>query len=323
MNNLVTVIVPVYNVEKYLDRCIRSIITQTYRDLEIILVDDGSTDNSGKISDDYALIDSRINVIHKENGGLSSARNRALDIAKGDYIAFVDSDDYIESTMIEGMMNNFISAEVDIVVCGYNVVNEEGEVVCKKTGAFEKLMSGEEMTKDILLDKFPYSFAWNKIYRKSLFLDVRYPEGRYYEDIPVTYKLAYRAKHIYIKNNCYYNYFLYRSGNTTSELSSKKAAFSYYCALMNSFEIRQFINDKAIYSEIDSIVSKGIQNWTKETLKNSVKNGYNEFIKYERLLSELYQANNMDLNHTGIILYLRERSKYSVKTILKKIIGRK
>ena len=114
----VSVIIPVYNVENYIHRCLNSVISQTYDNLEIILVDDGSTDDSGRICDEYKEKDGRGVVIHKENGGQATARNFALDIATGDYIAFVDSDDYIEEDMFYSMMNEFIYNDVDIVVCG-------------------------------------------------------------------------------------------------------------------------------------------------------------------------------------------------------------
>ena len=116
---LISVIVPVYNVENYLPRCLDSIINQTYTNLEILLVDDGATDNSGKLCDEYAQKDNRIRVFHKENGGVSSARNMGLDNATGEYIAFVDSDDYIDKCMYEIMLNSSVQNNADIVVCGY------------------------------------------------------------------------------------------------------------------------------------------------------------------------------------------------------------
>lgn len=119
MNDLISIIVPVYNVEKYLNKCIDSIINQTYKNIEIILVDDGSTDNSGKICDEYLLRDSRIKVIHKNNGGLSSARNEGINISSGEYIGFVDSDDWVEPNMYEEMYKKILYSNADIVDCGY------------------------------------------------------------------------------------------------------------------------------------------------------------------------------------------------------------
>lgn len=129
MDKLISVIVPIYNVEKYLTKCIESIINQTYENLEIILVDDGSPDNCPIICDEYAKRDSRVKVIHKKNGGLSDARNAGLDIATGEYIMFIDSDDFVEIDMMESMMNNMIDNNVDLVVCNIKYIYDNSEKV--------------------------------------------------------------------------------------------------------------------------------------------------------------------------------------------------
>ena len=121
MGNLISIIVAIYNVDQYLEQCIDSIINQSYKNLEIILVNDGSTDNSKNICDYYSEIDKRIKVVHKKNGGVSSARNTGIDIATGDYIAFVDSDDYLELNMYETMINNLEQNQCDMGVCGYSI----------------------------------------------------------------------------------------------------------------------------------------------------------------------------------------------------------
>ena len=126
MNYLISVIVPVYKAEKYLNQCIESIVSQTYQNLQIILVDDGSPDNCPAICDDWAKKDRRIVVIHKENGGQSSARNVGLDIARGEYVGFVDADDFIDHDMYEILLHSLVSTNVDIVCCGSRIVNEKG-----------------------------------------------------------------------------------------------------------------------------------------------------------------------------------------------------
>ena len=127
----ISVIVPVYNVERYLKRCIESIINQTYKDLEIILVDDGSTDSSGNICDEYKKIDKRISVIHKKNGGLSDARNEGLKVVTGTYIAFVDSDDFLDLDMYEYMQKNIEKENADIVICGTKIDYDNGKIIVK------------------------------------------------------------------------------------------------------------------------------------------------------------------------------------------------
>ena len=167
-NDLVSVIVPIYNVEKYLKKCIDSIINQTYQNIEVILVDDGSTDNSGKICDEYIEIDSRISVIHKKNGGLSSARNAGLEKANGKYILFEDSDDYIEENLFQKCIKKMQIEDADICVFGYQKENDDG-VIYQKYKFGEFCVSNEvfenELYKRLIDNSFGY--VWNKIYKLS------------------------------------------------------------------------------------------------------------------------------------------------------------
>ena len=131
MNETISIIIPVYNVEKYLNKCLNSVIEQTYKNIEVILIDDGSTDNSGKICDEYAKNDIRIKIIHQQNGGVSTARNNGLEHATGKYITFVDSDDYIEKEMIETMAKKIMKKNADIVICGVTDRDEENNIINK------------------------------------------------------------------------------------------------------------------------------------------------------------------------------------------------
>lgn len=207
---MISVIVPVYNVEPYLCRCIDSIIAQTYKDLEIILVDDGSPDNCGAICDEYAVKDSRVKVIHKKNGGLSSARNAGLVAATGEYIAFVDSDDWIDCTMYAKMVQLAAYYDADIVECGYRWVkpdktlddkNNRSVDVYSNLEALNMLYFGDQMFGGISI------VAWNKIYRKMLFDEIRYPEGFIHEDVGTTPKLIYLANRVVKINQNFYNFF--------------------------------------------------------------------------------------------------------------------
>ena len=199
---LLSIIVPVYNVEAYLHDCIDSILGQTFCDFELILVDDGSTDGCPEICDHYAIRDSRVKVIHKENGGLSSARNAGMSVAKTDLFSFIDSDDYIHPQMLDALMSPFLGSEkVDISMCRYLRCNEEEEC---DTGRLcipsPQIMSSVRALGIVYRDEIPnITFvAWNKIYRRDLFVrsDVEYPEGRLYEDGFTTYRLMYEAKKI-------------------------------------------------------------------------------------------------------------------------------
>lgn len=207
MEELITVIVPIYNVEKYLKQCLDSIINQTYKNLEIILVDDGSPDNCGKICDNYAEKDNRIKVIHKENGGLSSARNAGLDIATGDYISFIDSDDYVAENFIETLYKLCIENNCDISECDF--LKFENEVCTNKMNANIEMYSNYEMQKRLYVFEFSVRgvIVWNKLYKKYLFENIRFPFGKINEDEFITYKVLYNCKsNIAVTNNQLYYY---------------------------------------------------------------------------------------------------------------------
>ena len=208
---MISIIVPVYNVEKYLNRCVDSIINQTYKNLEIILVDDGSTDNSGKICDEYQKKDSRIKVIHKTNGGMSSARNAGLDIATGNYIAFVDSDDYIALNMMATMRGYVVDNNVDMAVCGFTrltenkILSERGkEVIC---GIYnpEKLFESETAHIDGVKDRVSLytESLCNKLYKRYIFDDLRLRIGKNHEDFYLMHYIINKCQKVYLSNDLF------------------------------------------------------------------------------------------------------------------------
>ena len=181
----VSIIVPVYNVEKYIEQCIQSLRTQSLRDIEIILVDDGSSDNCPMLCDKYTRIDKRIKVIHKQNGGLSSARNEGLNICQGDYIGFVDSDDWIDKYMYERLYNLCEERNADIGVCNF-FRNENNRTVEKEV--ITELNNIEGMRELFRGNLYRFS-ACNKLFKKSCFKNIIFPEGRVHEDLSTTYKV--------------------------------------------------------------------------------------------------------------------------------------
>lgn len=222
--NLISIVVPVFNVEKYLNECLDSIVYQTYNNLEIILVDDGSTDNSGEICDSYGIRDKRIKVIHKQNGGLSDARNVGIKIAKGKYITFVDSDDEIAKDMIEYLYIMLKRSNADIAVCQRSLIDEDGKAILTQTEKKCKdiiIQGYEECMKAYLKTSDIDTVAWGKLYKTSLFEDVSYPKGRYHEDVFTTYKLVAKSKTIAIGYEKKYLYRI-RQGSITQIAFSKK-----------------------------------------------------------------------------------------------------
>ena len=202
---LVSIIVPVYKVEPYLRRCLDSLSNQTYTHLEIILVDDGSPDGCPQICDEYAAQDNRIVVIHKENGGVSDARNVGLDICKGKFIAFVDSDDWVEQQYAETLLAPLLSENADISIGNHRIFSNEKEnfpIDELKSGMF----SNQEIINEMFTTRNQYKILWGKIFRKELFDNVRFPVGKIYEDEYAGYIPYFFAKKIFCINQILYHY---------------------------------------------------------------------------------------------------------------------
>lgn len=272
---LLSVIVPVYNVEKYIDECIESICNQTYKNLEIILVDDGSTDNSGKRCDYWAEQDNRIKVIHKQNGGISSARNAALDIASGEYVAFVDSDDLIMPTMYQEMIDN-ITDDKSIVVCDYEIIDESGNSLGCESNI---LMKNEYTPQDFLVSVYKSPrihtnvvVAWNKIYSKEFFDNVRYTDGFIHEDEEIIHRLVLSAKRIVFIARKLYLYRI-RSGSIMHSENKGRAIYKYIALRNRLYDCKNANFTKESLSLIATdYINQGIRCW------RSYKKGYCEKI---------------------------------------------
>lgn len=206
---LISVIVPIYNVEQYLNRCLKSIVKQSYKKLEIILVDDGSTDRCPQICDEWASKDNRIKVIHKKNGGLSDARNYGFEVATGEYIGYVDSDDWIELDMYEILMNVINREKSDIACCSVRKVWEDRDL--QSTDYINKLQitsfDTENALKLLIEDNILQQTVWNKLYRKDIIDGISFEVGRFHEDVFWSYRIIGNAKKISIVNIECYNYF--------------------------------------------------------------------------------------------------------------------
>jgi len=207
-NPLISIVVPVYKVEKYIHRCVNSLIQQSYRNLEIILVDDGSPDNCGKICDELALSDVRIKVLHKKNGGISDARNKGIDLATGEYIGFVDSDDYLHPQMYEILLNNLLNCQADMSVCSFLKVGDSflpGEIKRLDPNVFSNVEALGILNTFLGVNLV---VVWNKLYDKKLFEELRYPVGRHRgEDESVIHKLIFYSKKVAITEQKLYFYY--------------------------------------------------------------------------------------------------------------------
>lgn len=218
----ISIIVPVYNVDAYLERCLDSIIKQSFSNLEIILIDDGSTDLSGDICDKYENMDKRVVVVHKKNEGVSVARNIGLSLAKGDYISFVDSDDVISYDMYDKLYNNIKKTNSDISVCNYMVFRDQpsfdrdGEI-----SVFDK----KDALIDIISDGVITSFLWNKLFKKEVLENIVFPSNKIYEDMYVMPSLIERINRLCFDNSRLYGYF--KRDNSYVNTYNEKKNYNY------------------------------------------------------------------------------------------------
>lgn len=217
---LITVIVPIYNVAEYLPKCIDSIIKQTYNQLEIILVDDGSSDNSGQICDQFALKDTRIRVIHKVNGGLSDARNAGISIANGEYIGFVDADDFIEYNMYEKLYTSIKIANAQIGICGRWIENNGVTTEYQVDNKFEVMSNLQALQYYFIGEKIDSS-ACDKLFKKTLFDGVLFPKGKIHEDIFIMHQIIEKST-IVVRTGVPLYHYVNRTNSITKSNFSKK-----------------------------------------------------------------------------------------------------
>lgn len=245
--DLISVIIPVYNVEKYLAKCVDSVIDQSYKNLEIILVDDGATDSSGRICDEYAARDSRIICIHKKNGGLSDARNTGIEKMTGKYVTFIDSDDYVDKYFIEVLYRNLCENGADISISDFVKVKEKEipenpderekySIIC-----FDHRQSLEALYDDEY--KYQFTTAWGKLFTSKLYNQIRFPKGRNYEDTATTHKVLDKSKKVVYTNRTQYFYLTRETSITNCEKYIKDDV------ILSSYDRVQYFDEKG-YSDL-------------------------------------------------------------------------
>ena len=233
----ISIIVPVFNAgcETFV-RCIKSIINQSYRNLEIIIVDDGSNDGCEKICDDYLKIDNRIIVSHQVNQGVSVARNKGLSMISGEYIGFVDSDDWIEEDMIEYLFSNLIKYDVDISICSFRSFDKNDEILYEAQQTFQLISCVREVIKSFLIRN---EYLWNRLYKRYIFDSIVFPLNKTYEDVFATIYIAESVKSIVFLDGIKYNY---TSSNKDS--ITRRESFCSYMALLNTYIERNYYLEK-------------------------------------------------------------------------------
>lgn len=321
--DLISVIVPVYNVQKWLNKCVDSILGQTYENLEVILVDDGSPDRCGEICDEYAKMDARVKVIHQENARQGAARNNGLNIAKGEYIAFVDSDDYIAPDMYEKMLSELIKHNADMAVCGYYSITPYQEVAsCTNDGAL--VMDNHKAMKSYYEEALIGGAPWNKLYKRELWEEIRFLEKIFREDEYIFYRvLAKSQKTVHIGEAKYY----YNVREGSSEHSGFDAR---YMISVESID-RQLSFAEENYPELRESVMNGCIRTRYDLVERIVLSG--QFKKYEKEYRELtdFLKNNRETAMRlekrisrfikyGKITFVPKRFRLKIKLFVKKTL---
>ena len=284
-----SIIVPIYNVEPYLRRCIDSILAQTFTDFELILVDDGSPDNCPAICDEYAKKDPRIVVIHKENGGLSDARNAGLNIAKGDYIGFVDSDDLIHPQMYEHMIYRIIESNSDFAACGMKYIdNDENQFGCWPPESQDVVFSRNDFIEHFYPDvrRAIMQSVCNKLFCSKLFRELRFPKGKTYEDGMIQLDLYDQCSSIVVLKEYYYYYFCVREESIINSSYSKKQFDSIELSLKQYKYFEKLEIQEQQHYTLSVYVNNYLSNWF--AVKFKAKELSNEFLSYTREFNEYY-----------------------------------
>lgn len=272
MKKLISIIVPVYNVEKYIDKCINSMLNQTYKNIEIILVDDGSTDNSGKICDEYSQKDNRIKVIHQKNAGLSEARKIGYQKSTGGVIGFVDSDDFVEENMYEAMLKKMDEVNADIVFCDYNSITK-GKTDKRYFGKESKILNKDDGLKYLANDEIK-SFMCNKLYKRKCIKESDFYNGNVLEDYLCMTDIFNRSDLIYYLHSAFYNYV--RRDNS---LMNKNSLFKYWRACRYRLEWYEKNYNQYVDLCLNRLVRTSLTCFENKVLNDSEKNIIQKYCK--------------------------------------------
>ena len=288
-NDLISVVVPIYKVEKYLNNCIKSILIQTYENLEIILVDDGSPDSCPQICDALAKQDNRIKVIHKKNGGLSDARNAGLEISKGKYITFVDSDDFISNDMIETLYNMCIKFQADFAMCQKADCDDDDTIDSVELDVSEikyKTFENVEKMKAYLITNEIETTAWKKLYKSNLIKQFRFPKGKIHEDVFTTYQIIDKAEKIVVTNRIGYYYrnnpqSIMNSGFSLNRLHAIEAKLEQLRFIEIKYpSLYKFAAAEVIYACNYCLKEMALKNYYDQSIEKKIQSLYRKYVRY-------------------------------------------
>ncbi|WP_161496137.1 glycosyltransferase family 2 protein [Streptococcus suis] len=290
---LISIIVPVYNVENYLDECIQTVLAQTYSNWELLLINDGSTDSSGTICDDYAKGDERIRVIHKNNGGLSDARNAGIDNCTGEYITFLDSDDGIREDFLETCLTTAIQHDVDIVIGHFFIWDENQQtfyyfVEQSQKDTIELISAQEALNRQVVWKNFntaPFVVAWGKVFKATLFNTIRFPKGKVFEDEYTIHKALLKSDSVALINKEFYMYRRHGNSIMTSDFSLSK--------VLNNIEaLEERIVDLVLAKKDTELVRQKLYNVLLHTKHELEVHQCSDSLEYLRVLNKLELFNS-------------------------------
>ncbi|WP_420067796.1 glycosyltransferase family 2 protein [Streptococcus suis] len=290
---LISIIVPVHNVETYLDQCIHSVLNQTYSNWELLLINDGSTDSSGTICDDYAKGDERIRVIHKNNGGLSDARNAGIDNCTGEYITFLDSDDGIREDFLETCLTTAIQHDVDIVIGHFFIWDENQQtfyyfVEQSQKDTIELISAQEALNRQVVWKNFntaPFVVAWGKVFKATLFNTIRFPKGKVFEDEYTIHKALLKSDSVALINKEFYMYRRHGNSIMTSDFSLSK--------VLNNIEaLEERIVDLVLAKKDTELVRQKLYNILLHTKHELEVHQCSDSLEYLRVLNKLELFNS-------------------------------
>lgn len=257
---IISIVVPVYNVEDYLEACVKSITNQQFKNIEVLLIDDGSTDRSGEICEEFSKIDSRIKVIHKENGGLSDARNCGLSACSGEFVTFIDSDDTVDKDYLTYLYNLVDKYQAEMSICTHRTILSTERVV-DKNKVYNKVLTSTECMEKILYDKELDISAWAKLYKIDLFNKIKFPVGKLFEDAFTTYKLVMASNRIGVGGESKYTYMVREGSIVTSKFTKSKMDLIDACVEMENIlgkkrpKLKKALNRKVVYAYVSTINS--------------------------------------------------------------------
>lgn len=329
MNPLVSIIIPVYKVEPYLEKCINSVIQQTYVNLEIILVDDGSPDNCPAMCDAWALRDSRIRVIHQKNQGQSCARNNGLRYASGEFLLFVDSDDYIAQDTCTICMDAFRRTDADVVVFNASRVDKQGNIIEITEKITSDVISREAALRKLFRSEI-HDYVWNKMYRSSVLSTIQFPEGRVYEDIGIMYKIFLNAGTVCTIPDPLY-YYLKRADSTIGSMSDKTLEDLYemrkerYNIMLSiDSEVAEYsfddtaisalrLYDRSLWGKTDPAIVQDAQHFLRENKQKILESTRDKALRFYCQIPKLYVHYRMVKHCIGNIVkrlnHMRVRRK--------------